>query len=273
MFFSRAAILHYFPPAEVWGLGLYFCLRWHGEIFEKYLCNPVFIVLWFRTHWKQERRCWRAFSPFGSQGTRPNRPRCITWARIRWMTTPWPWELSGRSFRTMTATRCFPPWALVPSCPQTDESRTSFHWWGDRFCLLPLLASPRNHLWRFSVSSSDVFAGSYDCQDSTVQKSDRDKQLDWSVLTIKQRRYSSMRMAADLLSLHSVQASLPDVALKASTVITAAQHWVAASPQAANVSAWHICINLSIKELALLFRTKAAAVGGTEMIRRRPFVV
>lgn len=69
--------------------------------------------------------------PFGSQATRPSPPRSTTWAHTSWMTTPWRCGLSERSSRTTTATSCFLHWALVPSFPQTDESRTSLPWWGD----------------------------------------------------------------------------------------------------------------------------------------------
>lgn len=66
---------------------------------------------------------------FGQQVT-PLSPRpCTTWTPISSTRTPWLWRLLGRSFRTTTATRCSPLWALEPNCPLMDGCHTSFHWY------------------------------------------------------------------------------------------------------------------------------------------------
>ena len=66
---------------------------------------------------------------FGQQVT-PLSPRpCTTWTPTSSTRTPWLWRLLGRSFRTTTATRCSPLWALEPNCPLMDGCHTSFHWY------------------------------------------------------------------------------------------------------------------------------------------------
>lgn len=75
----------------------------------------------------------------GRQVTPPSPLRCTTWTPTSWTPTPWPWRLWGRSFRTTTATRCSPLWALEPNCPLMDGCRMSFHWWSQPLFLSHLI--------------------------------------------------------------------------------------------------------------------------------------
>lgn len=69
---------------------------------------------WFLLSWKEIRH---------------NPLLCTTWTHIRWMPMPWPWRLSERSSRTMTAIRCFQPWDSVLNCHLMEGCLMSFHWW------------------------------------------------------------------------------------------------------------------------------------------------